>query len=149
VYNSGGSANLQARNSINLTKGIWGKYGSTFTAKIVFSDGFTDNPNGDYNVNGLEYDANGNIEKQNRNKNTVSGSNAMDKLSYTYKTDKPNQLLRVDDAVTTTTNADDIKDQIAPRNYKYNSIGQLIEDWENVTQVELNAYTSNNTIPSS
>src|SRR5690606_13564285 len=88
--------------------------------------------------------------KLNRNKNTASGSNVMDKLDYTYKTDKPNQLLRVDDAVTTTTNADDIKDQIAPENYKYNSIGQLIEDWENVTQAELNAYNSNSAnIPSS
>src|SRR5690606_3293453 len=96
IIESGSSNTLKARNSITLINGFWAKPGSTFTAKIVVPDGFTDNPNGDYNVTGLEYDANGNIKKLNRNKNTASGSNVMDKLDYTYKTDKPNQLLRVD-----------------------------------------------------
>src|SRR5690606_39018748 len=103
AYNSGTNTTLEATNSIRLIPNFWAKPGSTFIARIVDVDGFNENSNDDYNVNGITYDANGNIKTLNRNKNTVSGSNAMDKLSYTYKTDKPNQLLRVDDAVTTTT----------------------------------------------
>ncbi|MDC1265230.1 hypothetical protein N8009_00370 [Flavobacteriaceae bacterium] len=62
-------------------------------------------PKGDYDVSNITYDANGNIQTLNRNKNTENGSNKMDELTYAYKTDKPNQLKRVDDAVTIATNA--------------------------------------------
>ncbi len=85
----------------------------------------------DYNIYGITYDVNGNILSLNRNKHmdpeVSGGSNAMDQLSYVYKQDKPNQLDHVDDAVTTETQADDIKDQNTG-NYVYNNLGQLIED---------------------
>lgn len=80
----------------------------------------------DYRVDNLTYDANGNIKSLRRNKNTQSGSNVMDNLTYRYKLGK-NQLEYVDDAVTSTTNANDIKDQ-ASNNYSYNKIGQLVSN---------------------
>ena len=80
-----------------------------------------------------------NIQSLNRNKNTESGSNKMDELTYAYKTNKPNQLKRVDDAVTTATNADDIKDQTTENNYIYNSIGQLIENKDEQVKYAYNA----------
>ncbi|MCP4102351.1 MAG: hypothetical protein GY750_13130, partial [Lentisphaerae bacterium] len=83
--------------------------------------------NGDYNVTGITYDANGNIQTLKRNKNTENGSNAMDDFTYDYKDDKPNQLDYVHDEVDETTNADDLKPQ-NPGNYIYNSIGQLTTD---------------------
>ncbi|KAA1246527.1 RHS repeat domain-containing protein [Aquimarina sp. RZ0] len=99
----------------------------SFEAKIRYPGSVSDEE--DYNVYGITYDANGNIQTLNRNKNNAHGSNAMDKLSYAYKTAKPNQLLRVDDAVGTITDADDIEDQDGD-NYIYNEIGQLIENKE-------------------
>ncbi|WOC41062.1 hypothetical protein [Polaribacter sp. HL-MS24] len=47
----------------------------------------------------------------------------MDSLTYHYKTGKPNQLKRVSDAVTTPTNANDIKNQSTENNYIYNASG--------------------------
>ncbi|CAL2064872.1 RHS repeat-associated core domain-containing protein [Tenacibaculum sp. 190524A05c] len=81
--------------------------------------------NGDYNVYNITYDANGNIQTLNRNKNKDGGSNAMDKLSYHYKKDKPNQLSHVDDAAGDVPEANDIDDQ-DENNYEYNGIGQLV-----------------------
>ncbi len=81
----------------------------------------------DYKVNGITYDLNGNIKTLIRNKHTENGSNVMDNFTYHYKAAKPNQLDHVDDAVTSATNADDLKDQNAG-NYTYNSIGQLTEN---------------------
>ncbi|AXT52108.1 RHS repeat-associated core domain-containing protein [Aquimarina sp. BL5] len=101
----------------------------SFSAKIIEAGNAVD-ASGDYNVSNITYDANGNIQSLDRNKDEYQGSNTMDKLSYTYKTEKPNQLLRVDDAVTTATNADDIKDQATNDNYRYNDIGQLVENKE-------------------
>ena len=78
----------------------------------------------DYQIAGIDYDANGNIRSLTRNKNRFNGNNAMDALTYNYNFYKPNQLTDVKDAVTTATNADDIKSQ-PDNNYLYNSIGQL------------------------
>lgn len=91
----------------------------------------------DYRVSNITYDANGNIQTLNRNKNTENGSNAMDELSYNYDIPaKPNQLLQVTDGITTETNAYDIKTQTNPENYDYNDIGQLVENrGENVGYV--------------
>jgi RHS repeat-associated protein len=63
----------------------------------------------------------------------------MDDLTYVYKQDKPNQLQRVDDAVTIDTRANDIKDQTTTDNYQYNSIGQLIENTDEGVRYEYNA----------
>lgn len=82
---------------------------------------------GDYDVTNITYDANGNIQSLKRNKGSQDGNNAMDDLSYTYKTtpqDGPNQLLQVADAEEDVANADDIGTQAA-NNYSYNQIGQL------------------------
>lgn len=81
----------------------------------------------DYKVSNITYDANGNIQTLNRNKNTTNGSNAMDAFSYKYKRAKPNQLDHIDDSVTIATNVNDLKDQNSG-NYLYNSIGQLTEN---------------------
>ncbi|SHJ72442.1 hypothetical protein, partial [Aquimarina spongiae] len=127
--------NVKATQSIVLLPGfsITATNGRTFSAKIA-TDG-TVLGNADYNVYDITYDANGNIKKLNRNKNTVSGNNAMDKLSYVYKNDKPNQLLRVDDAAGDVSGADDIGDQNG-NNYEYNSIGQLTKNnQENITYI--------------
>ncbi|UGU18129.1 hypothetical protein LS482_09640 [Sinomicrobium kalidii] len=126
VTESGSTLPLEATNSIVLKPGFHAKAGSTFTARIVRADGFEEHAKGDYNV-ALTYDANGNIKTLNRNKNTVNGSNAMDKLSYTYKSGKPNRLDHVGDAAGTVAGADDIESQNAG-NYVYNAIGQLVEN---------------------
>ncbi|WP_299432244.1 RHS repeat-associated core domain-containing protein [uncultured Aquimarina sp.] len=127
------TTNAEARRSITLENGfsITATSSRTFSAKIA-TDG-TVQGDADYNVYDITYDANGNIQKLNRNKDTHQGSNAMDKLSYEYKTDKPNQLLRVDDAAGDVDGADDIGDQVGDENgtnYVYNDIGQLIENKE-------------------
>ena len=137
VTNPGQSLHLRASNSIRLLPGFRAKTGSDFTAKI--KDEGIIIPKGDYNVSNITYDANGNIQTLNRNKNTENGSNKMDQLSYNYKTDKPNQLKRVDDAVLIATNANDIKDQTTENNYIYNSIGQLIENKDEQLKYEYNA----------
>ena len=111
---------LAASNSITFLPGthIVATGGSVFVAKIATTT------TSDFGVSNITYDANGNIQTLRRNKNTENGSNRMDDLTYVYDTRKPNQLKQVVDAVTATTNADDIKTQ--PKyNYSYNSIGQL------------------------
>ncbi len=141
VVDAGTTKNYRANKTITLQPGFHAKSGSIVSAKTLGWDTVHDvnagslatNANGDYKVDHLTYDANGNIQSLHRNKHTEAGSNAMDQLSYTYKPDKPNQLLRVDDAVTGTTNADDIKDQSGD-NYIYNEIGQLVQNTsENIT----------------
>ena len=92
----------------------------------------------DYNVYGITYDANGNIQTLNRNKNRESGDNEMDKFTYKYKLGKPNQLDHVDDAVIAPTGANDLKDQ-DPNNYTYNEIGQLVLNAEEGISYEYNA----------
>lgn len=114
----------------------------TFSAKIV-SPSLGNYQNGDYDVNNITYDANGNILSLNRNKNTEGGDNGMDALTYKYKNGKPNQLDRIIDTKGTV-GVQDIGTQNAG-NYVYNSIGQLIEDFENVSIDDKNAYEANKT----
>jgi RHS repeat-associated protein len=134
--------NAEATHSITLKPGF--KATNNFSAKIVAAS-TTNDPfsSEDYKVHGITYDANGNIQTLNRNKNTeeINGftSNKMDELSYHYKTDKPNQLKRVGDAITQNTNANDIKDQTTENNYIYNSIGQLTENKDENVRYEYNA----------
>ncbi|MEW7291258.1 RHS repeat-associated core domain-containing protein [Aquimarina sp. 2304DJ70-9] len=144
VVNSGGTQNYKANRSITMKPGFHAKEGSDFSGKIdggnpavhdINAGSLANNPNGDYKVGNITYDANGNIQSLDRNKHTENGSNAMDQLSYTYKTDKPNQLLRVDDAAGDVAGADDIGDQNGD-NYEYNSIGQLVKNnAENITYI--------------
>ncbi|MEW7277949.1 papain fold toxin domain-containing protein [Aquimarina sp. 2201CG1-2-11] len=141
VLNTGQTQNLKANKSITMVPGFHAKPGSTFSATIVGSETidyirdinagtFAVNTNGDYKVDNITYDANGNIQTLNRNKQTENGgSNMMDQLSYTYKEGKPNQLLRVDDAAGDVAGADDIGDQNG-NNYEYNKIGQLVKNNE-------------------
>ncbi|WP_378185630.1 RHS repeat domain-containing protein [Aquimarina sp. W85] len=139
VFHTGYTYTYTANVSIVMKPGFHAKRGSNITAKISGSKGmrevnagsYESNATDDYKVDQITYDANGNIQSLHRNKHTEAGNNSMDQLSYTYKTDKPNQLLRVDDAITAPTNADDIKDQtgdVNGENYKYNTIGQLVEN---------------------
>ncbi len=89
---------------------------------------------GDYDVSGITYDANGNLQSLVRNKGSQDGSNTMDNLGYSYDADKPNQLLQVTDTAGDVPNADDIGTQTDTENYVYNRIGQLVENKaENIT----------------
>ena len=125
-----------ARNSITLTSGFEVASGIEYVAKID-PNATSNSDGGDYNVSNLTYDENGNIRSLSRNKQTENGSNEMDKLTYDYITNK-NQLDHVTDAVTGTTNANDIKTQAAG-NYVYNEIGQLIKNNEEGIIYEYNA----------
>jgi len=133
-----------ASNSITFQSGfhVTSANSRTFIAKIVENSTNAIYKSEDYNVTNLEYDVNGNIKKLFRNKNTETFStqerNEMDKLNYVYKTEKPNQLLRVEDAVTKDTHANDIKSQ-SGNNYIYNSIGQLITNEGEHVAYEYNA----------
>ncbi len=119
------NATLAASESIIFTNGmnIKAVAGSTFRAQIV-PETTTPFASTDYAESGIEYDANGNILRLKRNKNTENGSNTMDDLSYVYDTSKPNQLKRVQDAAGDIAVVDDIGNQTGD-NYSYNSIGQL------------------------
>ncbi|AUP79686.1 RHS repeat domain-containing protein [Flavivirga eckloniae] len=130
IVSSGATLNLEATNSITLLPGFHAQNGSVVTTKIIDVGGFL-GTNGDYDVTGITYDANGNIQALKRNKNTVGNNNSMDNLSYNYYSGKPNQLKRVDDAAGDVSGAEDIGDQVGDssgENYKYNSIGQLEEN---------------------
>ncbi len=141
VINSGESKNYLANNSITMGVGFHAKPGSTVSAKIsgmgathnVNAGSLAINNNGDYKVDNLTYDANGNIQSLDRNKHTANGSNAMDQLEYEYYDNpnvtpyKPNQLKQVIDHAGDVAGADDIDSQ-GPNNYVYNEIGQLIEN---------------------
>ncbi|WP_375334374.1 DUF5675 family protein [Flagellimonas sp. C4] len=86
------------------------------------------NNNGAYDVSGITYDANGNIQSLIRKKDPDNQNNtAMDHLTYNYDLKKPNRLLWVDDAEGDVPDADDLGDQ-EKGNYQYNSIGQLTKD---------------------
>ena len=135
------NATIQATNSITFLPNaeIVASGNSVFTAEIVPANNSDPFGSTDYQVSNITYDANGNIQTLNRNKNTENGTNRMDELTYAYKTDKPNQLQRVDDAVTIATNAEDIKDQTTVENYIYNTIGQLIENKDEQVKYAYNA----------
>jgi RHS repeat-associated protein len=75
------------------------------------------------------YDENGNIFKYLRHGNTIGTgtSLAMDSLNYHYKKGK-NQLTNVRDGVPAANYPNDIDDEPSPRNYQYNTIGELAKD---------------------
>ncbi|NAY93413.1 hypothetical protein GTQ34_15995 [Muricauda sp. JGD-17] len=122
---SSGNIDLEATQSITLSPNFHAQAGSDFHAKIAPTDVFVENSNGDYDVTGIEYDANGNIQRLVRKKHTESSTNAMDDLTYNYDVSKPNRLTHVDDGSGDVAGADDIGDHAA-NNYTYNAIGQLI-----------------------
>ncbi|WP_299158443.1 RHS repeat-associated core domain-containing protein [uncultured Tenacibaculum sp.] len=138
--------NKEATSSIVLKPGfeVIASNSLTFSAKIinVNSNGVY-GPN-DYNVSNITYDVNGNIKSLDRNKNTVSGAdNSMDKLKYEYKEGTSNKLDHIIDNAGSV-GVQDIDTQRI-KNYKYNSIGQLIEDFENVSLQEQLNYELNGT----
>lgn len=85
----------------------------------------------EYNVSGIRYDLNGNIESLNRNAYVHSPGTAgldLDRLTYNYAPHS-NQLLSVSDAVPANHYAAlDFKSGQGPYNYIYNEIGQLTAD---------------------
>ncbi len=128
-YANGQTDVLEATNSYALTTGFHAQTGSSVTVRIDENGGGSI-MDGDYDVSNITYDANGNIVTLNRNKGSQNGANAMDELTYSYKTnaqDGPNQLVQVADAVASNADAEDIDGQAA-NNYQYNSIGQLIRN---------------------
>jgi len=106
-------------------------FGTSTSTGSITPDAF-----GNYKVSGLEYDINGNIKRLIRNKDG-NASNAMDNLTYHYKTDKKNQLTHVTDAAGNV-GVDDIGSQ-ATGNYTYNSIGQLTRSADDSTDYIYNA----------
>jgi len=130
---------VQAGNSITFMPGfeVTATTGTVFIAEIAENNGGVIQTD-DYKVHGITYDANGNIQTLNRNKNTENGSNGMDELRYTYDPAKPNQLNRVEDDFGDAGVGDLDNSQLA-NNYVYNSIGQLIENHADQTTYEYNA----------
>ncbi|GAA3647299.1 RHS repeat-associated core domain-containing protein [Flavivirga jejuensis] len=138
VITNGDTLNIIAKSSITLQPNFHAQAGSNFSAKIVTGEVDFQSNNNDYDVTSITYDANGNIQTLKRNKNGGIGNNAMDNLTYTYKTDKPNQLLRVDDAAGEVLAGKDIGDQDG-ENYEYNEIGQLVKNNEEGIEYVYNA----------
>jgi RHS repeat-associated protein len=119
----------------------------------------TPNADNDYKVNNITYDANGNILSLTRKGYTdLAGTNEMDNFSYFYDSSKKNRLLYVKDTEDNTdiNRYNDLKDQeiilqtgINPltgqainttfENYKYNSLGQLIIDYQEDISYSYNA----------
>ena len=124
----------QASQLFTYNKNNWLKSANFGT--VNNSGGITPNSYGNYKVDGLTYDANGNIKTLNRNKNG-NGSNTMDKLTYNYTKELPNRLTHVDDAIGNA-GVQDIDDQDVG-NYIYNSIGQLKENIKEKVKYEYNA----------
>ena len=136
------STHEKAANSIVLKDGFTVTASSNLIFKAEVTGSSTVFGTNDYNVSNITYDANGNIKSLYRNKNTENGNNRMDELTYTYKSDGSNRLDFVKDQVdldNVITNTEDIKNQY-PGNYVYNEVGQLIEDFENVSITEKHAY---------
>lgn len=102
----------------------------------VNSGNITLNAQGNYAVNNLSYDANGNLLSLTRNKDNSTGSNLMDDFSYHY-TSGTNRLSHIDDAVSASL-TDDLDDQAAG-NYEYNSIGQLVKNQQDNIEYIYNA----------
>ncbi|WP_179213232.1 RHS repeat domain-containing protein [Maribacter sedimenticola] len=121
VYTNGQSDILEATQSYTLKDGFHAQEGSAITVRIVPNVGGSSS--GDYDVTNITYDVNGNIQSLVRN-----AQGPMDNLTYAYKTDKPNQLLRVEDTVDDNVVANDDIDNQTGNNYEYNEIGQLVYD---------------------
>ncbi|MEM9648655.1 MAG: RHS repeat-associated core domain-containing protein [Bacteroidota bacterium] len=122
--NADGPIVIQGTSSVTLLPNFHAQQGSDVTVRIAVGEGFNPLTDGDYNVTGIGYDANGNIQTLTRNKHNADDGTAMDNLTYVYKTDKPNQLLRVEDSAMDVVGAEDIGTQTG-NNYEYNAIGQL------------------------
>jgi RHS repeat-associated protein len=102
---------------------------------------FTPDPQGDYMVNGITYDPNGNILTLKRNGYTTSGvtdANAMDEFTYHYYANsRANRLSHVTDANDNPdpNRYDDLRDQPVG-NYDYNERGQLVENLQEKLEYE-------------
>lgn len=122
--NTDGPIVIQGTSSVTLRPNFHAQQGSDVTVRIAVGEGFNPLADGDYNVTGIGYDANGNIQTLTRNKHNADDGASMDDLTYVYRTDKPNQLLRVEDGAGDVVGAEDIGTQTG-NNYEYNAIGQL------------------------
>ncbi|MGP1994258.1 RHS repeat domain-containing protein [Zobellia laminariae] len=120
VVNSGEEKTYENPVSISITDS---HFNSGSTVLVTIGGGSTSG-GGAYDVSGITYDANGNIQSLVRNKDNADNGVAMDNLKYVYKEDKPNQLLRVEDSAGEVVGAEDIGTQTSA-NYEYNLIGQL------------------------
>lgn len=90
-----------------------------------------------YEMKGLEYDANGNILKLNRKGLKNSGYGQIDSLSYSYT---GNRLQKVDDAIFESF-GEDFKDSVATVDYEYYSNGNLKKDKnERIENIIYNTY---------
>ena len=123
----------QASQVYNYNKNNWLKSADFGTASNTGA--IVKNSYDNYRVYGLEYDANCNIQKLNRNKDG-NDNNAMDRMVYNYKTNKPNQLTHVDDSKNA--GVEDMKGQDA-NNYEYNDIGQLVKNEQDKLEYIYNA----------
>jgi len=121
IYTNGQNDILEATQSYTLKPGFHAQEGSTITVRIDPNGGGSSS--GDYDVTNIMYDVNGNIQSLVRN-----AQGPMDNLAYSYKTDKPNQLLRVEDTVDDNVLTNDDIDNQTGNNYEYNEIGQLVYD---------------------
>ncbi|GAB5400864.1 MAG: hypothetical protein Aureis2KO_24490 [Aureisphaera sp.] len=111
--------------------------GATFGAGSISTSGdgyqvnFVPNANNDYEISGINYDANGNILSLKRNGYTGKGSNNMDDFQYLYDGNQLQNVLDTGDN-TDPDRYNDLRDQSnngAP-NYTYTAIGQLYSDIE-------------------
>ncbi|HMI02276.1 MAG TPA: DUF6443 domain-containing protein [Pedobacter sp.] len=91
----------------------------------------------------LEYDKNGNIQALHRtgNSDTVTTVEPIDDLTYTYATDKPNQLLKVTDATNSpkgfTDDSDGTNDTVD--DYVYDLFGNMRTDQnKNISSISYN-----------
>jgi YD repeat-containing protein len=84
--------------------------------------------NSRYNLAGIQYDPNGNIEKMQRhNQRTASTFGVVDNLTYTYDT-HGNRLLQVTDSITNNTYlSKDFKERNTA-GYSYNNNGSLVSN---------------------
>ncbi|UOY08636.1 hypothetical protein L0P88_08795 [Muricauda sp. SCSIO 64092] len=132
---SGTNKTYEANETITLRPGFHARSGSVVSISIsgkpavydINAGTYSPNSNGDYKVDNLTYDANGNIQSLVRNKDSQNGSNSMDDLTYIYDASKPNQLRQVKDSAGDVAGADDLPNQ-GTNNYVYNSIGQLVRN---------------------
>jgi RHS repeat-associated protein len=131
---NGISSGAMASQIFSYNKNNWlteANFGSATNTGTITPNNF-----GNYKVSGLEYDINGNIQRLIRNKDG-NANNAMDNLTYHYKTDKKNQLTHVTDAAGNV-GVNDIGSQGAS-NYTYNTIGQLTRSEDESTDYIYNA----------
>lgn len=105
-------------------------------------------PSLDYKEWGIEYDPNGNLMKLNRNANqkiidSKAYSRDVDKFEYIYKLDSnrriDNKLSHITDEINDSTGLSDITSQTV-ENYKYDHLGQLIQNTKENTKLTYNSY---------